>query len=150
MKHYFNYELAKKLCDKAGGSGLDSVPDVYDKKSHIRVEWDYHLMNSNGYYEGYWNFILKIPRNNPMAFVLTGTRGNPRKVSAYDLKDYLCQLFDEVISEVLEGAGIGMDFVNEKIYPGDPDYNPNIPFAQEHGYHFGRAHYEYTGELKEG
>jgi hypothetical protein len=149
MKHYFNYDLAVKVCDKAAGSGLNNKPDIYDRKNCVCVEWDYCLMNSNGYYDGYWNFTLKIPKADPMAFVVAGKRGNPRTSAAYDLKDYLAQLFDEVTAETLQEAGISWELVNEKIYPGDKEYNPDIPFAQEHGYHFGRAHYEYAGDLQE-
>jgi hypothetical protein len=152
MKHYFDYELAEKLCDKAHGCGLDTKPTIKNMSDgrRIQITWEFHLMDAQGFYCGYWRFIVKIPRDNPMEFTLNGRAGNPQVESAYGIKEYLGDMFNELIAEVLQEAEISCDLVNEKIYPGDPDYKPNIPFAQEHGYHYGRAHYEYAGELAEG
>jgi hypothetical protein len=151
MKHCFNYSLAEKLCDKASGSGLDTKPKILYAlgSKYVLISWEFHLMNQHGYYDGYWAFTLKIPEANPMNFVIRGKRGNPRKESAYGIKDYLYGLFHELVSEVIGEAGISFDLVSEKVYPGDPDYNPDIPFAKENGYHYGRMHYEYAGELQE-
>jgi hypothetical protein len=149
MKIYFNSYLAEKLCDRASGSGLDTKPHYAISSKSVIVLWDYHLLNQHGYYDGYWAFTLKIPKASPMDFVIRGKRGNPRKESAYGVKDYLYDLFNELVSEVIDEAGIGFNLVSEKIYPGDKDYNPNIPFAKTNGYHYGRAHYEYSGTLQE-
>jgi hypothetical protein len=148
VKHYFNCGLAEKLCDKAHGAGLDTEPVINDMPDgrRIQITWEYHLLNEGGYYHGYWRFIIKIPRDNPMEFTLNGRAGNPQVKAAYGIKEYLGDMFNELIAETLQEAGILFELVNEKIYPGDPDYEPDIPFAQEHGYHFGRAHYEYSGK----
>jgi hypothetical protein len=151
MKHYFNYELAEKLCDKVHGSGLDTSPRILDTFAlkYVQILWEFHLMDEDGYYDGYWDFTLKIPRDNPQAFTITGRSNNHRRKSTYGIKDYLYDIFAQLMDETLQEAGISWELVNEKIYPGDKDYDPNVPFAQEHGYHFGRAHYEYAGELQE-
>jgi hypothetical protein len=149
MKHYFNYELVKKLCDKVKGSGLDTKPvlDVMADGRKIQITWEYHLMDEDGYYCGYWRFIIKIPVDDPMGFTLNGRAGNPQGKSAYGIKEYLGDTFTECMPEILREGGISCELVNEKIYPGDSDYRPDMPFAKEHGYHYGRAHYEYSGEL---
>jgi hypothetical protein len=151
MKHYFNYELAKKLCGWVHGPRLDTIPviDVIADGRKIQITWEYHLMDEHGYYCGYWRFIVKIPVDNPMGFTLNGRAGNPRRSYTEDTKEYLGDMFAEFIPEILREAGIGCELVNEKIYPGDPDYRADMPFAKEHGYHFGRAHYEYSGILAE-
>jgi hypothetical protein len=152
MKHYFNYDLAEKLCKKAHGSGLDTEPCILDAYAmrYVQITWEFHLMDELGFYDGYWRFVLKIPRDNPMEFTLNGRSGNPRSRSARGIKEYLEDIFAELIPEILQEGGVSFDLVNEKIYPGDPDYNANMPFAQEHGYHYGRAaRYEYSGELQE-
>jgi hypothetical protein len=149
MKRYFNYALAEKLCNKASGSGLDTKPCIYLGSKYVLVSWEYHLMNQHGYYDGYWAFTLKIPVVSPMDFAIRGKRGNPRKESAGGIKDYLYDLFNELVSEAIDEAGIAFDLVSEKIYPGDPGYNPDTPFAKINGYHFGRSHYEYSGTLQE-
>jgi hypothetical protein len=133
------------------GRGLDTYPRILDAcgAKRIRIRWEYHLMDSNGYYDGYWGFTLKIPVDNPKEFKITGRSNNHRRNSTFGVKDYLEDVFSEGIDEVLREAGISCELVGGKIYPGDKDYNPSIPFAQEHGYHFGRAHYEYAGELQE-
>jgi hypothetical protein len=152
MKHYFNYELVKKLCDRVHGSGLDTMPviDTISNAHRIQIVWEYHLMDEQGCYCGYWRFIVKIPVDDPMEFTLNGRAGNPRRESACGIKEYLGDAFAGCMPEILREGGIPCELVNEKIYPGDPDYKPDIPFAQEHGYHFGRAHYEYSGGLTEG
>jgi hypothetical protein len=151
MKHYFNCALAKKLCDKAHGSGLGTEPVISDMSDgrRIQIAWEFHLMDSQGFYAGYWRFTVKIPRDNPMEFTLNGRAGNPQGEYASGIKEYLGDIFAECLPEILREAGISCELVNEKIYPGDSDYRPDLPFAQEHGYHFGRAHYEYSGELAE-
>ncbi|GHT57871.1 hypothetical protein FACS1894109_10920 [Spirochaetia bacterium] len=147
MKRYFNYTMAEKLCDMLSGSGLDSKPEILDDSCHkyVLITWDYHLMNERGYYDGYWYFTVRIPRESPMDFKVYGKRGNPRTVSACDTKEYLEQIIDIQLSEVLKDSGVKYSLVSEKIYPGDKDFNPEIQFAAEHGYHFGRAHYVYEG-----
>jgi hypothetical protein len=106
-------------------------------------------MDDRGFYDGYWRFVLKIPRADPMEFWLNGRAGNPNRKSAYGIKEYLGDMFADVMPEILRENGISWELVNEKIYPGDHDYNPDVAFAKENGYHYGRAHYEYTGELRE-
>jgi hypothetical protein len=106
-------------------------------------------MNEIGLYDGYWRFILKIPRDDPMGFWLNGRAGNPNRESAHNIKEYLGDVFAGAMSEILRENGISYECVSEKIYPGDHDYNPDMPFAKENGYHFGRTHYEYAGESQE-
>jgi hypothetical protein len=151
MKHYFNYALAAKLCEKARGSGLDTEPAILDTYAmrYVQIAWEFHLMNDNGFYDGYWRFTLKIPRDNPMEFRLNGRVRNPRTKSAYGIKEYLGDMFAELMPEILQESGIFFDLVSDKIFPGDLGYNANMPLAKEHGYHYGRAHYEYFGELQE-
>jgi hypothetical protein len=116
---------------------------------YVQIRWEFHLIGNNGYFDGCWGFTLKIPRDNPQEFKITGRSNNHRRRSAYGVKDYLNDLFAGLMNETLREAGISWELVSERIYPGDKDYNQNVPFAQEHGYHFGRAHYEYAGELPE-
>jgi hypothetical protein len=148
MRRYFNGELAKRLCDKAHGAGLDTNPRIKNDFSMecTFIQWEFHLMDDRGFYDGYWEFSLKIPWNDPHGFALAGKRGNSRRKSTYGIKDYLCDRFAEIMDETLRESGVSWELKNERIYPGDPDYIPDLPFAREHGYHFGRAHYEYAGD----
>jgi hypothetical protein len=150
MKHCFNYTLAKKLCDWVYGSGLDTEPAIENMPDgrRIKIAWEYHLMNDQGYYCGYWRFILKIPIDNPMGFTLNGRAGNPQGKSACGIKEFLGDIFAGIMPEILQEGGIACELVQEKVYPGDPGYNPDLLFAREHGYHFGgNTEYRYSGEL---
>jgi hypothetical protein len=151
MKRYFNYALAEKLCDKASGAGLDTAPRITESSQRIQVVWEYHLMDDNGFYDGYWGFRLTIPGDDPMSFRITGRAGNHERKSAYGIKEDLGDMFAVLMPVVLEENGIRLEPVREKIYPGDSGYNPALLFATEHGYHYGRELYwEYSGELREG
>jgi hypothetical protein len=89
----FTVEQAQELCDSVHGSGLDSDPRITDLGRNVRVCWEYHLMNDDGFYCGWWHFTMVIPKANPLGFRLVGHRGNPRGAPADGIREYLDEMF---------------------------------------------------------
>jgi hypothetical protein len=53
---------------------------------------------------------------------------------------------EDPMKQVLRDSGVEYTMTTEKIYPGDTDFNPKYTaYVAIHGYHHGRAHYEYEG-----
>jgi hypothetical protein len=114
MKQVFNMAMARVLCDAVRGSGLDSEPWIAQSKRGIVIGWDFHLMDDQGYYRGYWRFIVRIPKTDPLEFHLTGRRGNTRSALAYDLKGYLEERFADAITSVLGSAAVVAELCDGK------------------------------------
>jgi hypothetical protein len=112
MKRLFNMTMARELCDSAHGSGLDTTPYITQSKSNVLIDWDFHMMDNQGYYCGYWRFVVWIPKANPLKFRLTGRKGNTRSAAAYDLKYHLEERIGDAMDGVLDRAGVVAEFVN--------------------------------------
>jgi hypothetical protein len=99
-------EMAHKLCHNIHGSGLDGEPYIRQSRRNVVIYWDFHMMDNQGFYCGYWKFTVWIPKDNPISFRFTGTRGNSRCITALGLQDYLECIFAEAVRETLGTAGI--------------------------------------------
>lgn len=102
----FTKKMAEGLCGASSGSGLDTKPVIVTSRRNVTVHWDFHLLSQYGYYMGYWSFKLVIPVSDPMGFKLRGKRGNTRCREAYDIRDYLDELFGSSMETVLRESGI--------------------------------------------
>lgn len=47
------------------GSGFDSVYQVYEQKKNYKILSSYHVMNENGYYDGWIDFTIYLWKNIP-------------------------------------------------------------------------------------
>jgi hypothetical protein len=149
MRRYFNRSLAERLCDKAHGSGLDAEPSFNETRRSVRIAWAFHLMDDQGYYDGWWRFVVRIPVADPLTFTIAGRAGNPRRASAYNIRSDLSDRLYDAMCGTLEEAGIESWPIWDKLYPGDPGFNPESPSAKLHGWRYGKARYIYSGELAE-
>jgi hypothetical protein len=84
------------------GSGIDATWEVERTKNHIICRNSYHCMDEYGYYDGWIDFSLKIPKKNPEDFDLhfhTDSAGWYR-VGKYMLRQYLEDLFAGTFEEL--------------------------------------------------
>lgn len=70
IKDKKTYEIAKKL---PHGSGIDADWTINEKNDKILACNSYHAMDSVGYYIGWQEFCLKIPKKKPKDFKLNFT-----------------------------------------------------------------------------
>jgi hypothetical protein len=146
MENYLSEDIIKNVVDICHGSGLDTTPVIVERKKSWLLQWEYHLMNNAGYYDGWWGFTVLFPKDDPMEFKLRGRRGNPRRASAWGVDEYVGEQVCRALEEALKESGVSFEMESDKVFPGDPGYKPDLLFAREHGYHFGRSHYEYKKE----
>jgi hypothetical protein len=50
------------------GSGIDCKWEVEEFKPSILCKNSYHVMDENGYYDGYIDFSVRIPKHEPLDF----------------------------------------------------------------------------------
>ena len=73
------------------GSGIDCKWEIEENSKSFLAKNSYHLMDENGFYCGYIDFSLRIPKDNPYDFKLmfhTNSTGR-RKVRDNMLRQYL-------------------------------------------------------------
>lgn len=70
------------------GSGVDSDWHIEDKGSYYRADCSYHCMDEMGYYDGWVDFYLTIPKKKPTDFKIHFS-GDQYRVRKYSLRDYL-------------------------------------------------------------
>jgi len=104
-----NYPFKKKLNEfileneLPHGSGIDCKWQIEDKGKYFKCVNAYHCMNENGYYDGYADFTLIIPKKNPIDFKLHfNGKHSQYKNERYLLRDYLEDTFHYAISEMVE------------------------------------------------
>lgn len=47
------------------GSGFDTIYNVYEQKKNFKIVSSYHVMNENGYYDGWIDFTIYMWKNIP-------------------------------------------------------------------------------------
>ena len=47
------------------GSGFDTIYNVYEQKKNFKIVSSYHVMNENGYYDGWIDFTIYLWKNIP-------------------------------------------------------------------------------------
>jgi len=84
------------------GSGIDATWEVEQSNNTITCKNSYHCMNYNGFYDGWIDFSLKIPTDQPLSFRLqfhTNSTGWYR-IYKYQLQQYLEDLFAYTLTEL--------------------------------------------------
>jgi len=109
VKCRFNKKMAAALCGRVRGGGLEGNPAIESGKSVVAIHWDYHLMDSRGY----WRFTVSVPKADPLGFRLRGRRDNTRCMAAYGAKDYLEDAFALAMEELLGEFGINAEWDRE-------------------------------------
>ena len=84
------------------GSGINADWHIEDKGSYFRADNSYNAMNEDGFYIGWQDFYLIIPKKNPDDFRLhfTGDRRILKTTTGYMLRDYLDETFAYAIGEM--------------------------------------------------
>ena len=93
------------LMDKLpSGSGINCKWDIMDKGKYFKCLNAFHCMDEHGYYDGWVDFSVIIPKNKPLDFKLhfhgDYAQGKNRK---YMLRDYL---EDTIYNALYWNAGI--------------------------------------------
>lgn len=70
------------------GSGIDCKWLIEDKGSNLVARNSFHCMDTNGYYDGYQDFTLIIPKEAIGNFKLQ-FNGNQYKARKYYIREYL-------------------------------------------------------------
>ena len=88
------------------GSGIDCsyVYTMFDNR--LTIENSFHCMNNNGYYDGYIDFKLIIPFDNPADFKLQFTdykeHRNTIKKYGWSIRDYLESIYVDYINQHID------------------------------------------------
>jgi len=80
------------------GSGINGDWNITDKGSYVMASCSYEAMNENGFYDGWQDFTVTIPKDNPTDFKLQ-FNGNQYLAQKYSLRDYLIDTIDTALSE---------------------------------------------------
>ena len=86
------------------GSGIDADYTIEETDNKYIVYNSYHYMNDVGYYMGWIDFKIVIPKNNPEDFKLTFQTDSTQYywINGMGLRDYLEELYAEVIRDIIE------------------------------------------------
>lgn len=78
------------------GSGIDCNWNIEDKGTYFKAQNSFHCMNDIGYYDGYQDFTLIIPKKSIGDYKLH-FNGSQYKAKRYGLREYL----DDIIYNAL-------------------------------------------------
>lgn len=101
ISRYSNIQsnIAKKIANALPhGSGIDGDWHIEEKGNNIYAGNSYHCMDDVGYYVGWQDFYLIIPKSNPKNFKLH-FKGDQYLARKYMLRDYL----EDTFAYALEG-----------------------------------------------
>ena len=91
MKKLTTEKLAEIL---SHGSGIDGTWYIEEMKGYFKAVNFYHCMDENGFYDGYADFSLIIPKSNPTNFRLHfHGQTSQYKNKRYMLREYLEDTF---------------------------------------------------------
>jgi len=93
-----------KADDLPHGSGIDADYCIEYKKNRIVVYNSYHYMNEMGFYMGWIDFKLSIPRDKPRDFKLSFQTNSTGYywVNSIMLREYLEELYAYAIDELIK------------------------------------------------
>jgi hypothetical protein len=103
--YWIRYSLTEELLEDEllHGSGIDCKWEIEDKSNYWKCVNAFHCLNENGYYCGYADFTLIIPKKNPLDFKLHfNGKQSAYLNSRYLLRDYLEDTFHYELSEMLK------------------------------------------------
>jgi len=96
-------ELAEYLTENVRGSGIDAEwKFMHAPKDWIIIRNSYHVMNENGYYEGWQDFSVKLPVNGDVTNFKLLFHNTDYLGRKHQLRDYLEETISCVIDEWLE------------------------------------------------
>lgn len=90
--------ITRVLKGMPSGSGIDSGTCLGDcRPDRLMLVVDYHHMNENGFYDGWTHhcLIIKPSLLHDFTIRITGPNRN-------DIKDYLTEVYQHVLSEVID------------------------------------------------
>ncbi|MHA1372523.1 MAG: hypothetical protein ACTSRA_22720 [Promethearchaeota archaeon] len=105
MNYYLNFRNIKEKDKKLftyipHGSGIDGNWEITDKGKYFKCENSFHCMDEYGFYEGYADFSLIIPKKKPLDFRLHFHGKYSQYLNyKYGLRNYLEELFHWWIEE---------------------------------------------------
>lgn len=82
------------------GSGIDGNWHITEQLAYLKAENAYHCLNENGFYTGWADFSVIIPKRNPDGFRLHfhGTRSH-YLARRYGLREYLEDTLHDALRE---------------------------------------------------
>lgn len=91
-------QMIDKIID-VHGSGIDASWEITSKGDYTEICNAYHRMDENGYYAGWYDFMIVIPHIQPTAWVLSVASNDEENLNIIetDLADYLYDVFSCVL-----------------------------------------------------
>ena len=78
------------FCNVCHGSGINGTWNTEERKNHFVLRNSFHCMDENGMYDGWADFWIKLPKNEPNEFDLHFTgRAAHYLNNKYMLREYL-------------------------------------------------------------
>ena len=89
--------------DLPHGSGIDGTWNIEDKGSYIKAVNFFHCMDEHGYYDGYADFSLTIPKKCLTDFKMHFHGPTSQYLNRkYMLRDYLEETFHYALSLIVQ------------------------------------------------
>lgn len=102
MKHEITIEFLEE--NLPSGSGFDCDWIIEDIGDWFEASSSYHCMHELGYYDGYADFSIIIPKDNYTALKLTWRDGFSEHMNdEYDLTDYIEETVYNHITDAMSG-----------------------------------------------
>jgi hypothetical protein len=93
MKNYNSFKLALNIANSVHGSGIDSDWILSSNGKKVYLNNSYHVMNDDGYYDGYMDFKITIYKGRITRINFVGLSSYHRYRYADLIMDYLNDLF---------------------------------------------------------
>ena len=91
MKNYSSKKLALLLTN-IHGSGIDCDYTITESKQYVKLSNCYHVMDENGFYDGYFDFTVWIKKGKVYKITFSASPYHRNKY-VWLLRDYLEGLF---------------------------------------------------------
>ena len=91
-------EEIKRRIETLSGSGFDCHWEFEDKGKFVECTTDWHLMDSHGYYAGYYGFTVYVPVNDIDRFKIRAHKGCKRVFNRHGIMEYLYQSVDYALA----------------------------------------------------
>lgn len=94
--------IIEQFCETCYGSGINGDWTIVEFPNNFRLSNGFHCMHENGFYDGWANFWITIPKKKPLDFKLHFFRGSHAKANKYMLRSYLEDIIHYCLEELLE------------------------------------------------
>lgn len=83
------------------GSGIDGTWYIEEKGRYFHASCSYHMMDDAGYYVGWYDFYVKVPKDQPQKFNITveGHDEDADWLETY-LTDVISDTMDELVADM--------------------------------------------------